>query len=392
MLLDTTFPPDPRVENEAMSLIEAGHEVHLFCLHYGTQASEENYKGIRITRKRSNRFEYKMSALVYTVPFYSYRMRKKILDFVRDNGIEALHIHDIQIAEAAFMANKTFQLPVLLDLHENRPEIMKFYPHLSSFPGNLLIRPSVWKRKEEQFVKNANKVVVVTEEAKKELLSRCEIHSNDIITVPNTVRTSFYKNVSFDNAILEKYKTKKVLLYIGDTGLRRGLQTVIAALPELVKTIADLKVVIVGTSSSDQTLKKQVAALNMDAYVDFEGWQEMSLFPSYIKASAVCLSPLHRNQHHDTTYANKLFQYMSFQKPLLVSDATAQKNLVEKVGAGLVHREQDPKDFAEKLLELFNSQELSSQMGVKGKAFVENEFSWEQTSKNLVHLYDNLLA
>lgn len=392
MLLDTTFPPDPRVENEAMSLIEAGHEVHLFCLHYGTQASEENYKGIRITRKRSYRFEYKMSALVYTVPFYSYRMRKKILDFVRDNGIEALHIHDIQIAEAAFMANKTFQLPVLLDLHENRPEIMKFYPHLSSFPGNLLIRPSVWKRKEEQFVKNANKVVVVTEEAKKELLSRCEIHSNDIITVPNTVRTSFYKNVSFDNAILEKYKTKKVLLYIGDTGLRRGLQTVIAALPELVKTIADLKVVIVGTSSSDQTLKKQVAALNMDAYVDFEGWQEMSLFPSYIKASAVCLSPLHRNQHHDTTYANKLFQYMSFQKPLLVSDATAQKNLVEKVGAGLVHREQDPKDFAEKLLELFNSQELSSQMGVKGKAFVENEFSWEQTSKNLVHLYDNLSA
>lgn len=392
MLLDTTFPPDPRVENEAMSLIEAGHEVHLFCLHYGTQASEEKYKGIRITRKRSYRFEYKMSALVYTVPFYSYRMRKKILDFVRDNGIEALHIHDIQIAEAAFMANKTFQLPVLLDLHENRPEIMKFYPHLSSFPGNLLIRPSVWKRKEEQFVKNANKVVVVTEEAKKELLSRCEIHSNDIITVPNTVRTSFYKNVSFDNAILEKYKTKKVLLYIGDTGLRRGLQTVIAALPELVKTIADLKVVIVGTSSSDQTLKKQVAALNMDAYVDFEGWQEMSLFPSYIKASAVCLSPLHRNQHHDTTYANKLFQYMSFQKPLLVSDATAQKNLVEKVGAGLVHREQDPKDFAEKLLELFNSQELSSQMGVKGKAFVENEFSWEQTSKNLVHLYDNLSA
>lgn len=392
MLLDTTFPPDPRVENEAMSLIEAGHEVHLFCLHYGTQASEENYKGIRITRKRSYRFEYKMSALVYTVPFYSYRMRKKILDFVRDNGIEALHIHDIQIAEAAFMANKTFQLPVLLDLHENRPEIMKFYPHLSSFPGNLLIRPSVWKRKEEQFVKNANKVVVVTEEAKKELLSRCEIRSNDIITVPNTVRTSFYKNVSFDNAILEKYKTKKVLLYIGDTGLRRGLQTVIAALPELVKTIADLKVVIVGTSSSDQTLKKQVAALNMDTYVDFEGWQEMSLFPSYIKASAVCLSPLHRNQHHDTTYANKLFQYMSFQKPLLVSDATAQKNLVEKVGAGLVHREQDPKDFAEKLLELFNSQELSSQMGVKGKAFVENEFSWEQTSKNLVHLYDNLSA
>ena len=31
MLLETTFPPDIRVENEAASLLKAGHEVHLLC-------------------------------------------------------------------------------------------------------------------------------------------------------------------------------------------------------------------------------------------------------------------------------------------------------------------------------------------------------------------------
>jgi len=31
MILDKTFPPDPRVANEAVSLIEKGHEVFLFC-------------------------------------------------------------------------------------------------------------------------------------------------------------------------------------------------------------------------------------------------------------------------------------------------------------------------------------------------------------------------
>jgi hypothetical protein len=30
MILDAVFPPDPRVENEAVSLIEAGHEVFPF--------------------------------------------------------------------------------------------------------------------------------------------------------------------------------------------------------------------------------------------------------------------------------------------------------------------------------------------------------------------------
>ena len=37
MILDQEFPPDPRVQNEAISLIKAGHEVFLFCLHYGSQ-------------------------------------------------------------------------------------------------------------------------------------------------------------------------------------------------------------------------------------------------------------------------------------------------------------------------------------------------------------------
>ena len=30
MILDAVFPPDPRVENEAVSLVKAGHEVFLF--------------------------------------------------------------------------------------------------------------------------------------------------------------------------------------------------------------------------------------------------------------------------------------------------------------------------------------------------------------------------
>ena len=40
MILDAPFPPDPRVENEAVSLIKAGHEVFLFCLKYADEVSE----------------------------------------------------------------------------------------------------------------------------------------------------------------------------------------------------------------------------------------------------------------------------------------------------------------------------------------------------------------
>ena len=390
MILDQEFPPDPRVQNEAISLIKAGHEVFLFCLHYGSKKQKENIEEIQVRRYFSTNLEYKLSALAYTFPFYKLLMFSKIEHFILENNIEILHTHDIRIVSAVFKANKKFMLNVVLDLHENRPEIMKYYPHLSKFPGNILISPKRWKQQEEKFIKKANKVIVVTSESKKEILSRVSISAEKIVIITNTVRRSFYEDMYISEEIVEKYSNNFVLLYIGDTGLRRGLVTAIKALKTVKKEINNIKLIIVGKNSPDSVLKELVCRLDLEAYVDFEGWQEPKLFQSYITASAICLSPLHRNLHHDTTYANKIFQYMSFAKPLLVSDAIAQKQLVEKVNAGLVHKERDVEDFSNKVLALYKSKPLRIELGIKGKEFVQNEFSWEQTSTKLIYLYNNL--
>ncbi len=90
---------------------------------------------------------------------------------------------------------------------------------------------------------------------------------------------------------------------------------------------------------------------------------------------------------HDVAYANKLFQYMSFSKPVLVSNATAQKNLVERTKSGLVHNERDNKDFEDKILELYQNKDLREKMGANGKKFIENEFCWEKASTKLIELY-----
>jgi len=390
MILDYEFPPDPRVENEAISLIEAGHDVYLFCLKYNINKKDEVIRGINVKRYLSTKIEYKLSALAYTLPLYSKRLSKKITDFLLDYQIESIHVHDIQIAGAAFLSNKSLELPLILDLHENRPEIMKFYNHMTKFPGNFLIRPSVWKKKEVFFIQNATTTIVVTEEAKQDVVKRCRVSANSVIVIPNTVHKSFNNSSEIDKKILGKYKDDFVLLYIGDTGLRRGLLTAMESLNNLKNKIMNVKLVIVGSSSYDTDLKQKATLLKVEDYVDFVGWQDAKLFPSYISASSVCISPLHRNQHHDTTYANKIFQYMSFGKPLLVSAATAQANMIRKSNSGLVHRAEDQEDFSERVIEFYLNSNLMKEKGANGKRFIENEFTWDKTSKNLVHLYNTL--
>jgi len=390
MILDQEFPPDPRVENEAVTLIEQGHKVFLFCLSYEGKSSDEIINKIQVKRYASSDFEYRMSALAYSFPFYSNRLSKKISDFASKNSIEVFHIHDMRIAGAVFQSNKKLKLPVVLDLHENRPEIMRFYPHLQKFPGKYLISLKKWKRKEEEFIRNASKVIVVTEQAAEEIVHRVGVKKEKITVVPNSVRRSFYKDEVLDTEILNKYNDNFVVLYVGDTNIRRGLLTAIEASKSLSEKINNYKLVIVGSNTTDTILKKRVKELGLESVVDFEGWQDLSLFPSYIQSSDICISPLYRNLHHDTTYANKIFQYMSYGKPLVVSDAIAQEEIVKKSNSGLVHKERNNQDFEEKVLTLYQDSKLAQELGNHGKRFIETQFSWEITSQDLVKLYEEI--
>ncbi|MCF7814080.1 MAG: glycosyltransferase family 4 protein [Candidatus Cloacimonetes bacterium] len=393
MILDEAFPPDPRVENEAVSLVNAGHEVFLFCLDYShSQLQDEMIAGFRVIRKRLPRYLYRFSALAYTIPFYHYYLKNSIDKFLRSNHIQTIHIHDIRISRAVFWVNKKLNLPIILDLHENRPEIMKFYKHVNSFWGKLLIHPSKWKKYEKKYIKAADRVIVVTNEAKEYYLSSINsIYSNKIIVVPNTIRTSFYKKYSIDKTIMKKYKSFYSILYIGDTGLRRGLLTVFKALKYLIPKIPNIKIVVVGKSKEDNILRNFIRIHRYGDYIELAGWQDSKLLPSYILSSFIGICPLHRNIHHDTTYANKIFQYLVFGKPIVVSDCIAQKTFVQKHNCGLVFKDRDEKNFADKVIAVYENKNLYQDMSQNGKDIVRNSFNWGKTAKPLIELYEQIL-
>tara|TARA_B110001454_G_scaffold65759_1_gene63960 strand:- start:406 stop:1590 length:1185 start_codon:yes stop_codon:yes gene_type:complete len=389
MILDAPYPPDPRVTNEAKALIDSGNEIYLFCLSFEkTFNDREVVNGINVVRFYCTNILYKLSALAYTFPFYKWIMSKKIKKFINDFKIETIHIHDLQIASSVFKANSSYNLKVTLDLHENRPEIMKFYKHVNSILGKLFISPSKWKKAEEKYCKISNSVVVVTDLAKRELVDRIKINSNKVIVFSNSVSKSFYTNPFINQSVLDKYSDSFVLLYLGNTSERRGIDTVLNAMPALIMDIPNIKLVVVGSSSYDNNLKSFAYKNNIENYIDFEGWKDESLFPSYLKSADLGISPLHSNIHHDTTYANKVFQYMSFGCPLVCSDVNAQKELVENFEVGVLFKSKDSSDFKIKVKNLYKNNELRLKMKRNCLQAIENHLNSDLISKNLVKYYD----
>ncbi len=382
MIFHGEYPPHPRIENQALHLINNNVDVYLYCITYKkSNTGYSVYKGIKIIRTYFPKIIYQLSALAYSFPLYHWVMQKQIAAFIIKNNIDYLHVHNMVIAQTVYKLNKKFRLPLVFDIHENIPEIMKYYPHLKTFAGKLLINPKKWKTKESGFIARANKVIVVTEDAKKEIIERTNIPSKKIKVLPNFTNVSFLKE-TYDKGIKSKFTDRFKVLYIGDTGNRRGLISVVKSVKYLKDHIPNLAIIIVGKSKDDTELKQAILKENASTFVSLEGWQKEDLLPDYVHIADIGICPILRNEHHDTTYANKLFQYAMHGKAILASDCPSQANLILKEQWGLIHKANDPQDFAEKLLRLYNNKQERERFGSNGQLSIKNKYNFDSSNFN----------
>lgn len=385
MILDEKFPPDPRVEREAETLADAGHQVSIWAFSSGNKNKFAELNGIQTFYQPQSSLIRKSSALAIELPVYHLLLKKSIKKFINDVNPDVIHIHDMRIAGVVFDLVKG-RKKIVLDLHENRPEIMRYYPHLRKFPGRFLVKISKWKKAEKRYASLADHLITVTKEAKKYYAP----YNNSITVVTNSIDFNVYNSLPVDKDIQQKYKDTYNLLYIGDLGRRRGIKECINAVEKLKYRIPKMKLILVGHSTDLPYYKKMVEDLELKDYVDFTGYQPTALLPSYLSIADIGLCPLHRNPHHDTTFANKLFQYMAFGVPQIVSDCPAQASLIEESNCGLVFTAGDVASLSYQIEKLYSNQDLRSVFKENSISALRNTWDWSLQKNHLINLYTEI--
>ncbi len=389
MLLDKPFPPDPRVANEARSLVAAGHSVYLFCLNPGGPSQEEQWQGIHVLRHGiARQFWKKASALVLTVGLYNRWFRPRLASFLRGYAIEALHVHDLPLLGEGGRAARAAGIPLIADLHENYPAAVRLYAWAQSRAGRLLVNPRAWDAYEKKVVPTADRVIVVIDEARDRLCA-LGVDPDRISVVENTVAATEFETFPRDEALIAAARGEFVVTYLGHFDRHRGLETVLAAAERIGNAIARLRVVLVGSGATHGELIERARRLGLGDRVRFAGWQPFERFPSYVLASSVCLIPHLKNAHTDTTIPHKLFHYMLLERPVVTSNCAPLERIVRESGCGAVYPSGDPAALARELIGL-QDEERRRELGRRGRQAVLETYNWDRTARKLVALYDTL--
>ena len=139
------------------------------------------------------------------------------------------------------------------------------------------------------------------------------------------------------------------------------------------------------TAGNLPVLRALASELQLDVYVNFTGLVSRDEVLRYLSVADVGLIPDPQNGLNEYSTMLKAMDYMALAKPIVAFDLMETRFTAQD--AALYARPNLVGDFADKIEALLDDEELRIKMGQIGRRRVEEELSWEITSKNLATAY-----
>ena len=383
MVLASEFPPDIRVENEISALQKAGHEIHLACQTRSGRKVYEVTNGLVIHRKPISTFIYKSGVGALRFSFY-FRFWKRFLnELISQVKFDAIHIHDLPLASiGSEMAQKT-GASFVLDLHEHWPSLLEVSTHTKSFLGKFLSKHDQWMRYELKMCNLAKSIIVISDEFKQRLVG-FGVAKEKIHVVSNTLNLDVVRNI---NRLPKSDHFE--LFYGGGINRHRGLEIVIDAIPEIIKTIPNFRFKVVGDGNFLGELKRQIELKGIANHVVFTGYQPFTSLMEQLSSSSVSIIPFLKTNHSEIAVPHKIFQYIYMEVPVLASNCSTITRIINETGAGLVYEWNSKTDFVEKIIELYTNYSYWNSKMPKAKEMVLEKYTWQVDSQVLWEIYNS---
>lgn len=179
-----------------------------------------------------------------------------------------------------------------------------------------------------------------------------------------------------------------VVTYVGAHGRANRLMQLIRA-AERLRDDPHVVFLLIGDGMEKPMLQEEVRrrGLGNVRFVDPVPKAEIG---DYINASDVCTAVLQANDTFKTVYPNKLFDYMTCARPILLGIDGAARRLVEESGAGVFAEPENPDAIAARVRELKADPDRCEAMGRAGRRFVEAHYDRRDLAERYRRILERL--
>lgn len=183
-------------------------------------------------------------------------------------------------AMAGVSLKKQFNIPLEIQIHEDIGS-----PYYAKRFSN-----RVRKILALSYIPKADALRVVSNGIKKYLVESLKIADSKINVRPIAVNTDWIKKSPITADLHKKYpQFKKIILMASRLEPEKNIELAINSWSEVIKLIPSAGLIIVGSGSQENGLKRLASRLGLDQSVLFESWADQSTLASYYKTADLFL-------------------------------------------------------------------------------------------------------
>ena len=389
LIFQGEFPREERIEKTAKSLAANGHNVYLLCNHYGTDCTrEEMFGDVHVIRVGPAFKSRTVSRIIKFPVFLNPLWIWSLFRAIRKLGIDVLQVIDLPVSPAVLAFGRIYHLPVLYDMWENYPEALRGWAR-RDWKYLVFKNYNLARAVEKWVTRRVDHIFTVVEEARERLIAD-GVNPSRVSVVNNGVDLDLFLEASAPvGASFDPDPNAYKLFYVGDITIERGLDDIVRALSVVRNVVPLVHLYIAGTGKDLPRLKTIAEAEGVSDLVTYLGFLPFDQIHRYVMKSDLCLVPHVYNEFINTTIPNKLFQYMVLGKPVLVSNARPLARIVGQCGCGFIFKSGSRKDAAAKIIAAHEARRDES-YGARGKTCVEQYYTWEIASRELLRVYRGL--
>ncbi len=183
---------------------------------------------------------------------------------------------------------------------------------------------------------------------------------------------------------------KFVALYAGAHGMSNDLDVALDA-AALLADAKNIQIVLLGDGKEKLALMARAQKMNL-ANVTFLPSVSKTEMAGALAGADACIAILKPLEEYKTTYPNKVFDYMAAGRPVALAIDGVIREVVEAAGCGIFASPGNALELANAIRKLASDPNQSRAMGLRGRDYLQKNFSRAAIGEKLIRLLEELVA
>jgi glycosyltransferase involved in cell wall biosynthesis len=378
---NNSVPFDKRVFKEAQSLSKNGYKVFIICPQTKIDWEKKSvFDDITIYRYKNYTPSGTIIGFILEFLVSLTKIYYLSLFITAKEKIKIVHVaNPPDFFWPMAIICKLVGIKFIYDQHDLAPELFTTKFKSNFFHVLLLLS-------EKFSVLFSDGIIVVNNSFKKRLINKWGINAKPIEVVYNGPEEDFIPIKNTD--LVEKYRSKKVILYIGLMTVNDNIEIIIEAAKKIIteQKRPEFQFVLLGDGDVRRQAEMTARKYGIEKNIEFKGIVDHKTVKEFLYVADICLAPDFPNGLNEYLTLIKILEYMKSKKPFVSFDLLETRIIGD--GAGLFAKDID--DFAQKIIFLNDNPEICNELGLRGEEIINKKFLWKYSERSMLNLYSKL--